>query len=146
MLVCVDLDGTLLDTVPANGASYRAALEELGFTVTDEYYDVDARVKALTAQRDRLLELIGKAASLSELLELEKALADVQGNLDSLTRQLKRYDSQVSMATVTVSLDQIGLTSAAHPARLTTATASSKPTTTATTTKQLRSPTPSWPT
>ena len=28
MLICVDLDGTLLDTVPANAASYRAALEE----------------------------------------------------------------------------------------------------------------------
>lgn len=26
MLICVDLDGTLLDTVPANAASYRAAL------------------------------------------------------------------------------------------------------------------------
>lgn len=38
MLICVDLDGTLLDTVPANAASYRAALEEKGFTVTDEYY------------------------------------------------------------------------------------------------------------
>ena len=38
MLICVDLDGTLLDTVPANAASYRAALEELGLTVTDEYY------------------------------------------------------------------------------------------------------------
>lgn len=38
MLVCVDLDGTLLDTVPANAASYRAALQEQGFTVTDEYY------------------------------------------------------------------------------------------------------------
>ena len=38
MLICVDLDGTLLDTVPANAASYRAALEEIGFTVTDEYY------------------------------------------------------------------------------------------------------------
>ena len=30
MLICVDLDGTLLDTVPANAASYRAALEEMG--------------------------------------------------------------------------------------------------------------------
>ena len=38
MLICVDLDGTLLDTVPANAASYRAALGEMGFTVTDEYY------------------------------------------------------------------------------------------------------------
>lgn len=38
MLICVDLDGTLLDTVPANGAAYRAALEEVGYTVSDEYY------------------------------------------------------------------------------------------------------------
>ena len=27
MLICVDLDGTLLDTIPANAASYRAALD-----------------------------------------------------------------------------------------------------------------------
>ena len=33
MLICVDMDGTLLDTVPANAASYRAALEELGCVV-----------------------------------------------------------------------------------------------------------------
>lgn len=38
MLICVDLDGTLFDTVAVNAASYRAALQELGFTVTDDYY------------------------------------------------------------------------------------------------------------
>ena len=31
MLICVDLDGTLLDTIPANAASYRAALEDPAF-------------------------------------------------------------------------------------------------------------------
>lgn len=36
--VLVDLDGTLFDTVTVNAASYRRALEEVGFTVTDEYY------------------------------------------------------------------------------------------------------------
>lgn len=38
MLVIVDLDGTLFDTVAVNAAGYRAALAELGFTVSDEYY------------------------------------------------------------------------------------------------------------
>lgn len=38
MLLIVDLDGTLFDTVAVNAASYRAALAELGFTVSDEYY------------------------------------------------------------------------------------------------------------
>lgn len=38
MLVIVDMDGTLFDTVAVNAASYREALAELGFTVSDEYY------------------------------------------------------------------------------------------------------------
>ena len=37
-LILIDLDGTLFDTVAVNAASYRAALEEVGATVTDEYY------------------------------------------------------------------------------------------------------------
>ncbi|MGN0975390.1 MAG: HAD family hydrolase [Gemmiger sp.] len=37
-LVIVDLDGTLFDTVSVNAESYRRALAEQGFTVTDEYY------------------------------------------------------------------------------------------------------------
>lgn len=41
MLICVDLDGTLFDTVAVNGAAYRAALTELGFTVSDETYAKD---------------------------------------------------------------------------------------------------------
>lgn len=38
MLIIADLDGTLFDTVAVNAASYRAALAELGFTVSDDYY------------------------------------------------------------------------------------------------------------
>ena len=38
MLICVDLDGTLFDTVAVNAASYRAALNEAGFSITDDYY------------------------------------------------------------------------------------------------------------
>ncbi|MDD4850470.1 MAG: HAD family phosphatase [Gemmiger sp.] len=37
-LVLVDLDGTLFDTVAVNAASYRSALQEQGYTVTDAYY------------------------------------------------------------------------------------------------------------
>lgn len=37
-LIAVDLDGTLIDTSLVNSRSYREALEEYGFTVSDEYY------------------------------------------------------------------------------------------------------------
>lgn len=101
--------------------SFGTALEQLGSVlksshneedVTDTYYDVEARMKAKQAQRDRLLELIGSAGSLSDLLTLENALAEVQSELDSLTGQLKRYDNQVAYATVYVELQQVGLTRA----------------------------------
>lgn len=37
-LVAVDLDGTLIDTSRVNSESYRMALEEKGFTVTEEHF------------------------------------------------------------------------------------------------------------
>ena len=78
--------------------------------ITDQYYDLDARLKAKEAQRDRLLELIKKAETLSDLLTLEKELAEVQGELDSMSGQIKRYDNQVAYATVNVQLWQSDLT------------------------------------
>lgn len=78
--------------------------------ITDQYYDTDAHIKAKTAQRDRLLALIDRAENLDTLLKLEQELAEVQGELDSLTGQLKRYDNQVAYATVRVSLYQTALT------------------------------------
>ncbi len=78
--------------------------------ITDQYYDTDAHIKAKTAQRDRLLALIERAENLDTLLRLEQELAEVQGELDSLTGQLKRYDNQVSYATVRVRLYQTALT------------------------------------
>lgn len=78
--------------------------------ITDEYYDVDARRAAKEAQRDRLIAMIDKAETLDELLRLEQELAEVQGTLDSLTGQQKRYDNQVAYATVSVRLWQKAVT------------------------------------
>ena len=53
---------------------------------------------------ERLQALMSETASLSELLELESAIADTQYTLDSLQSQLNDTDNQVSYATVDVSL------------------------------------------
>ncbi len=72
--------------------------------VTEQYQDVQAKIQARTAQRDRLLELIDKAETLSDLLQLEEEFAQVQGELDSLIGRQKLYDSKITYATVSVSL------------------------------------------
>ncbi len=95
-----------------------AGLEKLGVIdshskssedITDQYYDLDARRKAKEAQRDRILALLEQATSLDQLLSLEQELAEVQGELDSLTGAQNRYDQQVAYATVTVELWQSAL-------------------------------------
>ena len=74
MLICVDLDGTLLDTVPANAASYRAALEELGFTVTDEYYAERCNGGHYTRFLPPLMGGAPRAADVERVHDRKKAL------------------------------------------------------------------------
>ena len=52
--------------------------------VTTAVIDLDARIASLVAARDRLRELHAKAATVTEVLEVERELARIQGELDSL--------------------------------------------------------------
>lgn len=75
--------------------------------ITADYMDVDARVQALTTQRDRLLEMEQSAETLSDLLEIENQLTQVQYQLESWQAQLDYYDDQVSYCTVTVEVQEV---------------------------------------
>ena len=69
--------------------------------VTASYQDIAARLATQQAKMERLQALMSETATLSELLELESAIADTQYTLDS---QLNQTDDQVAYATVDVSL------------------------------------------
>ncbi|KAM9863571.1 hypothetical protein ACI1US_00501 [Leucobacter sp. BZR 635] len=72
--------------------------------VTDSYVDLEARVEALSASITRLTELMEGAATTSELIEAESALAQRQMEFDGLNAQLEALTDQVEMASVWVSL------------------------------------------
>lgn len=72
--------------------------------VTATYQDTAARLATQQAKMERLQALMSETASLSELLELESAIADTQYTLDSLQSQLNATDNQVAYATVDISL------------------------------------------
>ncbi|MDD6174626.1 MAG: DUF4349 domain-containing protein [Firmicutes bacterium] len=74
--------------------------------ITDAYYDVEARLQAKKIQHSRILALMEKAESLSDLLQLEQELAEIQAEIDGLTGKQQQYDKQVDYATVTVRLWQ----------------------------------------
>ena len=75
--------------------------------VTLTYVAVQSRMTALQKEEARLLELIDKAANLSELLELEKRLTEVRTDLENVTSQLLLYDNLVDYGTVHISIQEV---------------------------------------
>ncbi|SDQ12407.1 DUF4349 domain-containing protein [Microbacterium sp. cf332] len=72
--------------------------------VTTQAVDLRARVAAGQASVDRLTALVGEAASVTDLIAAESALAARQADLESLQQQLSAIESQVDLSSLTVQL------------------------------------------
>ena len=75
--------------------------------VTTQYMDIEARLDNLTAQRTRLQELQASADNLTDLLQIESSLSDVQYQIESYQSQLNWYSQQVSYCTVNITLNEV---------------------------------------
>jgi hypothetical protein len=84
--------------------------------VTEITLDLQARVDAAQASVDRLTELMAQAGSVADLIAAEAALSERQATLESYQQQLKYYDEQVAMSTLTVTLTEPVETVEANPA------------------------------
>jgi hypothetical protein len=72
--------------------------------VTEQYVDLDARLKNRIVLRDRLRDLLGKAIEVKDILAIETELNRVQGDIDSMEARRKALQGQVDFATVDLSL------------------------------------------
>lgn len=75
-----------------------------GKDVTEEYYDTSARKTAFEKQEKRLLELLGKANTVKEMLEIENELARVRSQIESLQARIKLLDNLTSLATINIEI------------------------------------------
>lgn len=75
-----------------------------GEDVTEQYIDVEARLKNKIALRDRLKQLLEKATDVKDILAIEAELNRVQSDIDSMEGRIKSLKGQVDQATVHVSL------------------------------------------
>jgi len=74
--------------------------------VSTDVIDLDARLANLVAVRDRLQEHLARSANVSEIIEVERELARLQGEIDSLTGRLAFLRSSSSYAAVTIQVDR----------------------------------------
>ena len=76
--------------------------------VTQEHIDLAARLKNLRAEEVRLRSFLDDATKVSEMLEVERELARVRGEIESMQAQLTYLERQAAMATLTLTLSEPG--------------------------------------
>ena len=72
--------------------------------VTEEYVDIEARMNAKKKLEARYIQLLTKANKVSEMLEIEKQLAEIREEIEAKEGRLKYMQSQVSMSTINIEI------------------------------------------
>ena len=72
--------------------------------MTTEYQDNEARLNTLYEKRARLNELLVQAENVSDLIEIESAIADTQYQIDRYETSQRSIDRQVDMSEVYLTL------------------------------------------
>lgn len=75
--------------------------------ITSDYYDAEARLTTLKAEKAALDAMLANAATTAELLQIHERLYDVMEEIDSLTARLNVYRDEVAMSTVTLTLSEV---------------------------------------
>jgi hypothetical protein len=80
-----------------------------GQDVTEEYFDLEARIKAKRALEAQFMEIMKQARSVSDALEVQSQLAEVRTEIERLEGRHRYLDNQSSLSTITVTLSSPAL-------------------------------------
>jgi hypothetical protein len=83
--------------------------------VTQQTQDLDARISALQTSVDRLLDLMSKATSTTDLIAIESALSERQANLESMQSQRTALGDQIDYSTIGLDLYSTGVIAPGAP-------------------------------
>lgn len=75
--------------------------------VTLQYTDVEAHKRALDTEYEKVMELLGQAKTMDQILMLESKLSDLRYQIDSYESQLRVLDDEVTYSTVSLTLEEV---------------------------------------
>jgi hypothetical protein len=76
--------------------------------VTEEFLDLEARLKNAQAQERALLDLMGKAETVDEILQVRQYLSQTQMEIEQLKGRMRFLEEHTSYSTLTLSLYEVG--------------------------------------
>lgn len=74
--------------------------------VTEQYVDVEARLKNRIALRDRMRQLLDKATEIKDILAIETELNRIQSDIDSMAARMKSLKGKADYATLHLTLER----------------------------------------
>lgn len=75
-----------------------------GDDVTEEFVDLESRLRNLEATRDRLLDLLTRASRVDDALQVNQALSDVQGQIEQIQGRMKYLQQSAAFSAISVEL------------------------------------------
>ena len=111
------LSVTVIVRVPSE--KFAAAIEQLrglgsgahilhekisGQDVTEEYIDLEARIRTKKALEAQFMEIMKRAQKISDALEVQSQLAGVRGEIEQLEGRRRFLENQSSLSTITIQL------------------------------------------
>jgi hypothetical protein len=78
-----------------------------GDDVTEEFVDLESRLKNLEATRDRLQSFLDKAETVDDALKVNQSLSDLQGQIEQLKGRKQFLERSASLSTISVTLSPL---------------------------------------
>ena len=86
----------------SEGVSYFERKEISSDDVTEQYIDLNSRLKTKRKLEERYLQILQKATKISEILEIEKQISTIREEIEAKEGQLKYLESRVSESVITI--------------------------------------------
>jgi hypothetical protein len=99
--------GSLLDLAASMGEVNRR--REWANDVTEEYLDLEARIKTKEIHLAQLQRLYAQSGSIREMIDLEQEIARVTADLESMKGRIQYLSNQVQFSTITITLYEPGV-------------------------------------
>ena len=112
---------TVTIRVPADPTTYRTTLERLrgiadkvveeqaeAQDITEAYVDLESRLRNLRASEDSLLALLAKAQRVEDLLQIQRELTNVRGQIEQIQGRKQAMERRADMATITLQIREAG--------------------------------------
>ncbi len=75
--------------------------------ITERYYDTEARVKSYEIEQERLLAMLEKCETVSEMIEIESRLSEVRYQLEALESTLRNWQNEVDYSSIDVTVREV---------------------------------------